>query len=126
MNLVAMNSNESGVRASEGRASFIRTMCHGDNSRTTPLRPGRLLVSGVHWPDQHNPDGFVLWAYSVAAEPTGLPAPPHTDGNAYPPSDPGELESAMESGPTDFERTKPRKIVVQCTAFALSVSGKSA
>lgn len=36
---------------------------------------GRLLVSGVHWPNQGNPDAFVLWAYSLAAKPTGLTCP---------------------------------------------------
>jgi|NGEPerStandDraft_6_1074524.scaffolds.fasta_scaffold20484_3 hypothetical protein len=30
---------------------------------------GRLVVSGTHWPNEHDPDAFVLWAYSVFSKP---------------------------------------------------------
>lgn len=36
---------------------------------------GRLLVSGVRWPDQFDPHAFVLWAYSLASKPTGTTCP---------------------------------------------------
>ena len=36
---------------------------------------GRLLVSGVHWPDAKNPDAFVLWGYSMFAKPKSLACP---------------------------------------------------
>jgi len=79
MNLVAINSNGS-LNQGFGKAglySFGTYVPWGMELAHDALLTddGRLLVSGVHWPDQHNPDGFVLWAYSVAAKPTGLTCP---------------------------------------------------
>lgn len=35
---------------------------------------GRLVVSGTHWPDEKEPDAFVLWAYSIKTGLAGCPS----------------------------------------------------
>jgi len=37
---------------------------------------GRLVISGTHWPDHHNPDAFVLWAFSIKPGVAGCPLSP--------------------------------------------------
>jgi uncharacterized delta-60 repeat protein len=36
---------------------------------------GRLVISGIHWPNEHDPDAFILWAYSIKPGPAGCSLP---------------------------------------------------